>query len=95
MDLCYGLGLAPGNFADPVFKAALAAVLAACAKHGRAAGMFGYNTAMAAQSLGAGFDFASAGTDGNFLRSGATQALSLVRGGPAAGSAPASGEVGY
>lgn len=95
MDLCYGLGLAPGNFADPAFKAALEAVLAACARHNRAAGMFGYNTAMATQSLEAGFDFASAGTDGNFMRSGAIQALSAMRSDVAPTASPASHDAKY
>lgn len=95
MDLCYGLGVTPGNFADPRFQQALEAVLAACAKHKRAPGMFGYNAKMAAQSLEAGFDFVSAGTDGNFLRSGANQALSLVRGGTAPDGTPAARSAGY
>jgi 4-hydroxy-2-oxoheptanedioate aldolase len=80
MDLCYGLGLAPGSFTDARFQQALGAILAACSKHDRAAGIFGYTPEMAAQSLQAGFDFVSAGTDGNFLRAGAAQALGVARG---------------
>jgi len=80
MDLCYGLGLAPGSFTDERFKAAIAGILAACRRHGRAAGMFGYTPEMAASSLGGGFDFASSGTDISFFRSGAAQALAVARG---------------
>lgn len=79
IDLCYGLGLLPGSFTDPRFQQAVAGILAACKKYGRAAGMFGYTPEMAAQSLAAGFDFVSAGTDVGFLRSGATQTLAVVR----------------
>jgi 4-hydroxy-2-oxoheptanedioate aldolase len=80
MDLCYGLGLPPGQFTDDRFTAAIAAILAACKAHGRAAGMFGYTPEMAAQSLRSGFQFASVGTDISFIRSGVTQALAVVHG---------------
>ena len=80
MDLCYGLGLAPGSFTDPRFEAAIATILSACRTHGRAAGMFGYTAELAAQSLQRGFTFASAGTDISFLREGAARALATARG---------------
>jgi 4-hydroxy-2-oxoheptanedioate aldolase len=70
---------------------AIATLLAACHRHGRAAGMFGYTAELAAQSLERGFTFASAGTDISFLRDGATRALAaaggeaLSSGGPQAG----------
>lgn len=84
MDLCYGLGLTPGSFTDARFQQAIATIMAACAKYNRAIGIFGFTPEMAAHSLQSGFDFASAGTDGNFLRAGATQALELARGKAAA-----------
>ena len=80
MDLSYGLGLEPGNFADPLFTDAIARILAACKAHQCAAGIFGYTAAMAADSLQNGFDFASIGTDISFLRTGAAQALADAKG---------------
>lgn len=80
MDLCYGLGLAPGSFTDPAFTKAIADILSACEKNGLACGMFGYNAEMAAQSIQSGFDFASIGTDISFIRTGAMQALSTAKG---------------
>ena len=80
MDLCYGLHLAPGNFTDARFADAISTILATCKKHKRAAGMFGYTAAMAADCLQNGFDFASIGTDISFVRAGAAQALATARG---------------
>jgi 4-hydroxy-2-oxoheptanedioate aldolase len=82
MDLCYGLNLTPGSFADERFTAAIATILSACKAHDRAAGMFGYTAEMAADSLANGFDFASIGTDISFIRTGAAQALAAARGNP-------------
>ncbi|WP_020681321.1 HpcH/HpaI aldolase family protein [Marinobacterium rhizophilum] len=80
MDLCYGLGLAPGNFTDPAFTGAIAAILKACEKNALAAGIFGVSGEMAANSIASGFDFASIGTDISFIRAGALQTLSAAQG---------------
>ena len=80
MDLCYGLGLTPGNFADERFTGALQAIHSACVRNGLACGMFGYDAGMAARALEDGFDFASVGTDISFLREGVNQALAVVNG---------------
>jgi len=80
MDLCYGLGLPPGSFADPAFTAAIERIKAACQAAGIAAGMFGYSAEMAASSLASGFQFASIGTDISFIRAGAAQAFATARG---------------
>lgn len=80
MDLCYGLGLAPGDFGNSRFKAAVERIVSACRTHGRAVGMFGYSPDMARESLASGFNFASAGTDISFFRSGMAQALATARG---------------
>lgn len=80
MDLCYGLGLTPGDFDNPKFRDAIAAILAACESNQCAAGMFGYTPALAAKSLAEGFDFASIGTDISFARTGMSQALRTVQG---------------
>ena len=80
MDLCYGLGLTPGDFGNARFTDAVAAIVAACRKHGRAVGMFGYTPEMARESLENGFSFASAGTDISFLRAGIARGLAVARG---------------
>ncbi|TDG12836.1 hypothetical protein E2F43_14850 [Seongchinamella unica] len=80
MDLCYGLGIAPGDFGNPRFKEAIAAIIAACQKHERVVGMFGYSAEMAHESLRNGFHFASAGTDISFFRSGVSRGLAIARG---------------
>jgi 4-hydroxy-2-oxoheptanedioate aldolase len=80
IDLCYGLGLAPGSFADPKFVSAVAQIKAACESAGCAVGIFGYTAELAQQALGQGFGFASAGTDIGFFREGAKQALDTAHG---------------
>ncbi|MDE2435933.1 MAG: aldolase [Sphingomonadales bacterium] len=80
MDLCYGLGITPGNFADPAFIAAIDKIKAAASAAGIAIGMFGYNAALAARYLSEGFQFASIGTDVGFFRDGAKAALDAARG---------------
>ena len=80
MDLCYGLGLPPGDFTNSRFVEAIEAIVSVAKKHGRAVGMFGYSPAMARESLNSGFDFASAGTDISFFRTGMAHALAAARG---------------
>lgn len=92
IDLCYGLGIAPGNFADPAFIAALDAIKAACAQAGIAAGMFGYSADLAARYLSEGFQFASIGTDIGFFRDGAARAMATAApGNPDAAARPQAG----
>lgn len=91
MDLCYGLGLAPGSFNDPAFVSAIADILKACETNNLASGMFGYNAEMAANSIKNGFDFASIGTDISFIRAGATQALHTAKGADAENAPTARG----
>ncbi len=80
MDLCYGLGLAPGSFGEPAFVDAVARIRKACEVAGCAAGMFGYDASMAAAALDDGFQFASIGSDISFFREGAMLALSKAGG---------------
>jgi 4-hydroxy-2-oxoheptanedioate aldolase len=80
MDLCYGLGLQPGDFSNSRFVDAVAVIVAACRKHRRVVGMFGYSPEMARDSLASGFDFASAATDISFFRAGLAQGLATARG---------------
>lgn len=82
MDLCYGLDLAPGDFENPVFTAAIERILAATRSAGIVAGMFGYAAEMARTAIDSAFAFASAGTDISFFRSGAQQALTTASGEP-------------
>ena len=91
MDLCYGLGLAPGDFANPAFAEAIGNILKACETHGLASGIFGYNAEMAADSMQKGFTFASIGTDISFIRAGALQALNTASGGDASDAPKARG----
>lgn len=93
MDLCYGLGLTPGDFGNTKFTEAIQAILAACTAHGCAAGIFGYTPAIAAENLRNGFDFASIGTDISFARTGAAEAMRTVAGGAKSSQKP--NGVGY
>lgn len=80
MDLCFGLGIAPGSFTDPSFTAAIGRILEACKTNGLASGIFGLSGEMAANSLKQGFDFASIGTDISFIRAGVTQTMTAAKG---------------
>lgn len=82
MDLCFGLGIGPGDFGNPRFTDALKSIREACELAGCAAGIFGYSPESARAALESGFTFASAGTDSAFLREGAISALK-VAGAPA------------
>jgi len=75
MDLCYGLGVTPGDFAHPSFKSAVQAIKDACKAAGCAVGIFGYTPALARDALDDSFVFVSAGTDISFVREGAKAAL--------------------
>ncbi len=80
MDLCYGLGLSPGDFGNDLFTQAIEKIVAACRANNIAVGMFGYSPEMAHQMLQKGIDFVSAGTDISFFREGITRALATARG---------------
>lgn len=88
MDLCYGLGIMPGDFGNPDFVAAVKRIKAACAAAGCAVGIFGYSPELAHQALSDGFMFASIGTDISFFRSGAQSALRMGNKPQAATAAP-------
>lgn len=78
MDLCLGIGIAPGAFGDPAFTQAIATIRAAASEAGCAVGIYGYTPEIAAQALADGFAFASLGTDISFFRDGAKAALGLI-----------------
>ena len=75
IDLCYGLGITPGDFANAAFVDAINKIKAACSAAGCAVGLFGYSPELAGQALKDGFQFVSIGTDIGFFRQGATAAL--------------------
>ncbi|MDZ3832611.1 MAG: aldolase/citrate lyase family protein [Sphingopyxis sp.] len=83
VDLCFGLGIAPGDFGNPAFVKAITRIVAAAREAGIAAGLFGYSPESVATAKDQGFAFASAGTDIAFLRKGAADALAIARGEPA------------
>lgn len=78
MDLCFGIGIAPGDFANPQFIAAVATIRRACEAAGCAAGMFGYSSDTARQALDDGFTFVSVGTQNGFMMAGAKAALDVA-----------------
>jgi len=80
MDLCFGLGIAPGDFGNPAFSAAINSILSACQNAGIAPGMFGYDAALARLALDQGFKFASVGSDISFFRAGLTEAMTVASG---------------
>ncbi|MBL4802569.1 MAG: hypothetical protein JKY45_11810 [Emcibacter sp.] len=77
IDLCYGLGITPGDFSNPRFVLAVETIKEACKAAGCAAGFFGYSAELARSALDQGFTFVSAGTDINFFREGAKSALGI------------------
>lgn len=91
VDLCFGLGIAPGDFGNPAFTDAIARIVNAAKSAGIAAGLYGFSPAAAAQAKAEGFDFVSAGTDIGFLRAGASAALATA----GAGEDAATKSIGY
>ena len=79
-DLCFGLGIMPGDFGNPAFTDAIARIVNAARAAGIAVGLFGYSPEVASQARAQGFDFVSAGTDVSFLRQGAAGALATTGG---------------
>lgn len=75
IDLCYGLGIAPGDFGADAFVGAVKRIQSACRSAECAVGLFGYTPELARQALKDGFQFVSIGTDIGFFRQGATSAL--------------------
>ena len=78
-DLAYALGLKPtGDNAEPEHVAAVAKILAACRRHGVAAGIHTGSVAYANQWLAMGFQMVTLGSDTGFLRRRATEELAAV-----------------
>jgi 4-hydroxy-2-oxoheptanedioate aldolase len=73
-DLSHNLGI-PGRFDEPSYKDALRTVVAACEKHGKAAGILAYDGAAFAGLHDQGFRFIGLGSEGSFVSAGARAML--------------------
>ena len=80
-DLCIALNLPPiSESMEPASVAAVARIRAACAAHGKIAGIFCSGGAAAASRIAQGFDLVTPGNDVTLLRGAATAASSAARG---------------
>ncbi|HTT80340.1 MAG TPA: aldolase, partial [Stellaceae bacterium] len=78
-DLCAELGI-HGDFTNPRVVDAYRAVVAACAKHGKHAGVGGvYTEDLLTRYVGMGCRFVLAGQDGGFLLAAAQQRSAFLR----------------
>ena len=78
-DLSHALGI-PGRFDDPTYLDALRTVVAACERHGKAAGILLYDAAVLARHLELGFRFIGLGSEGSYVSAGAAAMLAAVPG---------------
>jgi 2-dehydro-3-deoxyglucarate aldolase/4-hydroxy-2-oxoheptanedioate aldolase len=78
-DLTNFMGI-PGEFAHPRYLAAVDALLAACRRHGKAAGFMALDEAWARDYRAKGFDIIAYGTDVTLLRTGLAKGLAALRG---------------
>lgn len=76
-DLSHALGV-PGRFDDPRYREAVASVVAAASRHGKAAGILLYDAATVADHLGLGFRFIGLGSEGSFVSAGAAAMLAAA-----------------
>jgi 4-hydroxy-2-oxoheptanedioate aldolase len=78
-DLCAELGI-PGDFTNERVVEAYRAVVAACKKHGKHAGVGGvYTEELLTRYVGMGCHFVLAGQDASFLMAGAAQRTGFLR----------------
>jgi 2-keto-3-deoxy-L-rhamnonate aldolase RhmA len=78
-DLSHSLGI-PGQFANPIYQAALRKVVAACRAHGKAAGVLLYDHASFRPHLELGYTFVGIGADVSYVNEGVKAALAAARG---------------
>jgi 2-keto-3-deoxy-L-rhamnonate aldolase RhmA len=76
-DLSHALGV-PGRFDDPRYREAIASVVAAANRHGKAAGVLLYDPATLADHLELGFRFIGLGSEGSFVSAGAASMLAAA-----------------
>lgn len=78
-DLCAEMGM-PGGFTDGKVEASFAAVVAACRKHGRHAGMGGvYDRKLMQKFIAMGARFVLSGSDVSFMMAGARERTGFLR----------------
>ena len=77
-DLAFALGLTPGQDDDPKHVEAVASILAACRRHGIAAGIHTGSLAYTRQYLEQGFNLVALGSDGGFMARAAAADLAAV-----------------
>jgi 4-hydroxy-2-oxoheptanedioate aldolase len=65
----------PGRFDDETYLGALRTVVAACERHGKAAGVLIYDAAALPRHLELGFRFIGLGSEGSFVSTGAAAML--------------------
>ena len=78
-DLAFALGLTPGQDDDPKHIETVANILAACRKHGIAAGIHTGSLARTQQYLEQGFNLVTVGTDSGFLARAAAADLAAAK----------------
>lgn len=78
-DLAFALGLKPGQDDDPKHVETVANILAACRKHGIAAGIHTGSVARTQQYLEQGFNLVTVGTDSGFLARAAASDLAAAK----------------
>ncbi len=76
-DLSHSLGV-PGQFGNATYLAALDTVIAACRRHGKAAGILLYDSPAFGPHLERGFRFLGVGSEGSFIAEGAKAALAAA-----------------
>lgn len=76
-DLSHALGV-PGRFDDPTYLEAIGSVVAACARHGKAAGILIYDAAALPRHLELGFRFIGLGSEGSYVSAGARAMLAAA-----------------
>jgi len=77
-DLSHSLGV-PGQWTSETYRSAEQAVVDACRKHGKAAGILLYDPASFGPHLDMGFTFIGLGADASFMANGAAAALAAAR----------------
>ena len=78
-DLSNFMGI-PGQFADPQFDAAMRKVVAACRRHGKAAGFMATDAAWISRAKEMGYTMIAGGTDNGLLQQAFAQQVAQIEG---------------
>lgn len=76
-DLSHALGI-PGRFDDAAYLEAIGSVVAACDRHGKAAGVLIYDAAALPRHVDLGFRFIGLGSEGSYVSAGARAMLAAA-----------------